>query len=289
MIYRRLFPALLVGLAIFFALASCGRHKDASRNIATHYRTEIPLADIASDQGCLSLPKLFQGLRDVQPGRAAGSVPVSITFDSAYAIRDDFRRVIAYGQLVVYRQPLAELLSLPDVAQEGCTSVSVTGTDGLDKSFTVKTSTKDSLMAESEDGERIDYTWLSPTSILSRHRYPVLDQPCTTGEKPVLVTVGKVIEWGDHGVPAAVPANGSVFSIEPQFISLASAAVGDSPDSVYDTTADGSKAINLGRLNEMTAKPPRPEVLSCGGAVEPDPQPPGPRHDDGNPDPNNHS
>ena len=290
---RGFFPALLVGLALLFALSSCSKDNGKANGggaTSQSYRADIPLTDVSSDAGCLSLPKLFQALRDVPPGRPAVSVPVAIAFDSTYAIRDDFERVIADGQLAVDHQGMGDLLSLPDASQDACSAVTTTASDGSDKSFKVKNSAKDSLMAEADDGERLEFTWLTSTSISYRHRYAVLDQPCSTSDKSIFVTVTKVIDWSSAGVPATVPATGSPFSVDPQFITLASAAVGDSPDSLYVNSADGTKMIDLDRLTAMTAKPVRPEILSCGGVAEPTPVPaptPTPTPDPN--DPNHHS
>lgn len=267
--FSRLLPTILVGLAFVFALASCSKNnkKDAK---AKAWKAEIPLSDTQAS-GCLSLPRLFSSLKSIDPDHPVEVVPTAISFDSQNVIRDDFRKLIAYGQLVIQHENMRDVQSVLEVTQDGCAKVTQVSSDGVSKDFTVKKSSSDSLMAEADDGERLDYTWLTPHSIQSRHRYAAFDQPCGTGDKPVLVSVTKVIDWGES-VPDQVPASGSPYSIDSEFLNLASSAVGDSADAYY-SGADDARVLDLGKVSEISSKPPRPEVVSCGGVAMPDPTP----------------
>jgi len=277
MFSARILPSVLVVLALVFAFAACGKKDDA--HAPTHlYKSEIRLDDAVADQGCLSLPKLFAGIHDLDPTRQAVVVPTSISFDSPNGVREDFRRLIAYGQLTVPHESLdqAQAQVPTDASQDGCSKVTLNGPDGAPKDFTVKSSTRQSIQAEADDGERIEYTWASPQSVQWKHRYAAFDQPCSSSDKPVMVTVSKVLDWSDLGVPQQVPASGSPYSIDADFIGLASAAVGDSPDSFYVQGSDGSRQIDLSKIGALSSKPPRPDVVSCGGVAEPTPDPANP-------------
>jgi hypothetical protein len=266
MFSKSLVPSLLVVLSLFFALASCSKSNDADSRPAHSWQSGVTLDDAVSEQGCLSLPKLFDGVRAVNPALPVVIMPTSIAFDSSVSVRENFRRLVAYGQLVIAQKTVGDIQALPNVAQDGCSKVTVTGSDGVSKDFTVKTSARDALMAEADDGERIDYTWLSPQTLQSKRRYVAYDAPCGSSDKPVLVTISRVMDWSGAGVPETVPATGSVESIDPSFLSLAAEAVGDSPDSLY-VDEEGGRRLDLTKVAAMTDKAPRPEVVSCSGAA----------------------
>ena len=291
MFTSRIVPPLLFFLTLVFALSSCGKNQDNNSAARVHsWNSTLPLESVESDQGCLSVPKLFEGIRGLNPTLPLVTVPTAISFDSPFAIRDNFRRLVAYGQLMIFQSFLVSAQALPAVTQDGCTKLTVTGSDGIDQAFTVKTSAHDALMAEVvaaskrageklwrlplDDGQRLEYTWLSPQSIQSKRRYPAFDQPCGAGDKPLLVTVTKVLDWSGAGIPATVPEAGSPFSIDPAFLSLAAEAVGDSADSLSVAGSDGVRQLDLTKVQALTTKAPRPEVVSCdGGVAEPNPDP----------------
>jgi hypothetical protein len=281
---QRLLPPILVGLALVFAFSSCSKHNDSSAaNVrARAYASSISL-DSVSSQGCLNAEELFRRVEGIDPSRSAVVVPTAIDFSSENGVPEGFRQLIAVGQLNVTRESMAQAQSLPEAQQADCKKLTLYGTDGEPKAFDVKTSKQDSLTAQAEDGESYELTWLTPQRYQSKHRYPVLDQPCSSGDKPVFVTVTKVTDWSDAGVPDQVPATGSVFSIEAGFISLAATAVGASADDVYVGDPAGTgRSIDFGKVNALTAKTPKPETLSCGGVADPVPGP----TPDPNPNPN---
>jgi hypothetical protein len=137
-------------------------------------------------------------------------------------------------------------------------------------------------MAEAEDGERIEFAWLSTQSVRSARRYLAFDTPCSDGRKPILVSVTKVYDWSGNGVAKFVPESGSPFSIQPDFITWAAEAVGDPPSTYYAIT-EGGRQIDISKVRELPQKTPRAEVISCSGA----PPPPNDNPSDPDPDPNN--
>ncbi|MGZ3660127.1 MAG: hypothetical protein ACXVB9_04120 [Bdellovibrionota bacterium] len=280
MIQSRILPPVLFFLTLVFVLSSCGKGKDDNaRSRVQPYQSEVKLEDAIADQGCLSLPKLFEGIHKLNPELPLVEIPTAINFESTASIRENFRRLTAYGQLRISSTTVSSMQSLPVVSQSACDKVTVTAVDGTEQDFTVKSSARESLVAEAEDGSRMEYLWLSPRRIQAKNRFLSYDQPCSSGDKPVLVTVTKVFDWSGGGIPASVPASGSPLSIDADFLALAAQAVGDSADSL---SAGGQ--IDLAKVAEMVAKPPKPEVVSCGN-VEPTPDPQPTPNPTPNPDP----
>jgi len=268
MMQSRILPPILFILTLVFVLSSCGKSKsDTARSSLPPYQSQVKLEDAITDQGCLSLPKLFEGIHRLDPDLPLVKIPTAISFDSDAAIRENFKRLTAYGQLHVTSSTVSSMQSLPVVSQEGCDKVIITAVDGTTQDFTVKSSARESLVAEAEDGSRIEYLWLSPQRIQAKTRFLAYDQPCTSGDKPVLVSVTKIFDWSGAGIPASVPVSGSPLSIDPSFLALAAQAVGDSADAL----SEGGQ-LDLAKLAAMVAKPPKPEMISCG-IVDPAPDP----------------
>lgn len=267
MLDSRVLVRILLGLAVLFACNACGKKTSSGIGASPRaWKSTLPLQDALASGGCLSLPKLFAGIQDINPDRPEVVVPTFIQFEAALGARANFRRAVAYGQLQIARDTVGASQELPIVSQEGCEKVVQSVSDGTQKEFIVKKHEATALMAEAEDGERLEFTWLSPQSVESKHRYLAFDQPCG-GDKPVLVTVTKVIDWSDAGAPAIVPVTGSPYSIAADFLTLAAEAVGDSIDSVYGTDAEGARVIDLAKVSAMTSKPPRAEIISCGNVA----------------------
>ena len=242
--FIRILAPLLVGLALIFALASCAKKKEKP---AYSWGSEIRLED-AQESGCLNLPKLFAALKRLDPERTATLVPVAIAFESQSEIRENFRRLLALAQLGVRHQSVSALQNLPAVRQAGCDKVTVIYDSGVEKGFVVRTSATDTLMAEAEDGERLDYQWISPRTLLSKHRYTVFDLPCSASNIPIIVTVTKVIDWSGS-VPNLVPSSGSPYSIDKAFLDLAVSAVGESALSVYS-----GGMVDLEKVSAISAR-----------------------------------
>lgn len=258
-----------------FFLLSCGKSDPGGDGKGT-WKSEIRLEDAVADQGCLSLPRLFDGIRSLNPGLHATTVPTSIAFESSSSVRESFRRLLAYGQLTIQRRAVSEeQQSLPGVSQQDCSALGVTGSDGVETPYTVKESSRERILAEAEDGERIEYSWLSPTSLLSRRRYRAYDSPCVSGDEAILVTVARVLDWSGSALPAVVPEAGATLSIEPRFLAWAAAAVGEDPAALYVSppVGEGPRMIDLSKVSALADKPPLSEVLSCDGSVSSPPEP----------------
>lgn len=263
---------LLLALSLIsFSFSSCSKEKDEA--VANTLVSELPSNDALTEQGCLSIPKLYTSIQNIDSDQSVLIVPTSISFDSANAIRDNFRKLVSYGQLVIAQHPFSDVQALPPVSQDGCATFTVTGTDGVAKVFTIKNSAADLLSGEAEDGEVLEYKWISRKSIQTKRKYLAYDAPCSASEKPIFVTITKALDWSVTAIPASIPESGTLLSIERNILSWAAQAVGDDPAALYITAADGSNVLDVGKVMEMTQKPPRPEVVSCTGAIEPTPTP----------------
>ncbi len=263
-------PILVVCTSIFLAF-SCGKEKNKRPAPSHVWKNEIQLSDAVTDEGCLSIPRLYAGMRGINPDKPVVILPTAISFESELNIRDNFRKLISYSQLVITEQPFSYVQNLPPVTQEACTTLTVEGTDGVTKNFTIKSNTPESLAAEAEDGERLAFTWLSPQSIQLKRRYLAYDVPCGSDQKPIFITLTKTLDWHGGGVPPTVPESGSPLSIEGNFLSWTAQAVGDDPAPLVLLSTDGVRKLDIPKIIEMTQKTPRPEIISCSGVVNPSP------------------
>lgn len=274
------------------ALSACSKNKDKqSSTESAPYQSELSLESVASDS-CLNVGKLYEGLRSISPNQPVVVVPTSIGFEGN--VRENFRRLVSFGQLEVGNQSFSKIQGLPTVTQEGCTSFTVAGSDSSQKVFQIQPTARESVRGVAEDGEELEYTWVSPRSLIMKRRYIAYDVPCGSSDKPVFVTITRTLDWSTGELPASLPATGSSMSISADFLGWAAQTVGGDPESLYTAGAGGDRTLDVSRLREMMQRPPLPAVVSCTGVAEPAPAPspdPGtdpatPPSDPTTPDPN---
>jgi hypothetical protein len=237
-------------------LTACGKD-DKDRG---PFKTAVALEETASADGCLSLPNYFQGVRAMDPSMPVMEVTTSLETKSKYAVRENYKRLLAYGSAHAEAKPLAELQDFQNVSQDACSSLTVNAPDGATETLPIVNSSKESLRAENDDGLGFEYTWLSPTRMRVTHRYRAYDLPCGT-DTPIIVVHTKELDWSGSA-PDAVEIDSSV-------VRNVAETVGADPSEA----AAGDGKTSVARLKELLNRDPRPELLTCNGQAAP---PPGP-------------
>ncbi len=271
---QRLVTCAILLSALLFA--SCSKDDAAPSGVTpgVPWTEELAHADTVAPEGCLSIPRLYEGIRRISPDTKVVIVPTALSFESDRAVRENYRKLIAYGQLEIIQSSFSNLQNFPAATQEACQTFTLTGGDGEAKIFTVKESSATSLTGEAEDGERFTYTWLTSRSFQTIRRYVAFDVPCTDGDKPIFVSVSKTMSWQEPNIPAVIPEVESPLSIERKFLDWATAAVGESASSIYSEGEPGARLIQVPRLQEILERPPLAEVVSCNGLAPPAPPSP---------------
>lgn len=250
-------------------LTACGKDDKGPGD----FKTAIALEEAAAPEGCLSLPNYFQGVRAMDPSMPVLEVTTNLEAKSKYAVRENFRRLLAYGSAHAEAKRLGELPDFQNISQDACSSLTVSAPDGATQKLGIVSSSKESLKAEDEDGLGFEYTWLSPTRMRITQRYWTFDLPCGT-DTPITVVHTKELDWSGSA-PDSV-------AIDPSVVKNVAETIGADPSDA----ASGDGKISVARLKEMLNRDPRPELLTCNGQIAPAPGPaPAPTPDDPSTDP----
>ena len=252
MMIKKLF--LLPAAALIFT--ACGKENAAAPN----YKPDVSLAESTAPEGCLSLPKYFEGVRAMDPARPVQEISTKIDTKSKYAIRANFKLLLAYGSTHAATKPLSEIPDFQNVSQEACARLTVTAPDGAAENLDIVSATKESLRAEDEDGYGFEFTWLAPTRMRITQRYRAYDLPCGT-DTAITVIHTKELDWSGRAADAVVMDANLVRSIAD--------TVGADP---AEAAAEDGK-VSLARVQELLSRDPRPELLTCNGQPAPVPGP----------------
>ena len=257
---------------VALTLSACGKDDDK----AAPANPAVALEETTSADGCLSLPTYFQRVRAMDQGMPVVQATTRLETKSKYAVREIFRRQLAYGigrETVLEAKPLSNLPDFQNVSQEACSKLTISDPDGQTRDLKVVSHSKESIKAEDEKGLGFEYTWLSPYSMRVTHTYHAYDLPCGSRDTPITVEHTKILDWSG-AAPDTVEMDASFVNGIAEFVG------GDA--AVAYTDAGGLKKVSLNQLRTLLNMDPRPEMLTCSGlpapstpapAPTPDPQP----------------
>lgn len=243
---------------IALTLTGCG--KDDDKPAA---KTTVALEEVTSPDGCLALPEYFQRVRAMDQGTPVVQATTKLELRSKYAIRENFRRQLAYGigrETVLEPKPLSDLPDFQNVSQEACTKLTINDPDGQTRDLKIVASSKESVKAEDDKGLGFEYTWLSPQRMKVTHTYSAYDLPCGSRDTAITVVHTKTLDWSG-GAPDVVEMDSS-------FVSGIAEFVGGDAATAY-TDAGGTRAVSLNQLRNLLNMDPRPEMLTCSGQPAP--------------------
>lgn len=262
------------------AVVGCGKksskEEEQARRLAP-VKTELSANDLSAGEGCLSFPKLKAALDAIAPSSSMFSVPVRLEISSKQHVRENFQRLLALNLLNIHEGHLSSFEALENSAQDGCTTLSITKTDGVAKDFKIiPQEGGNRLFASAEDGEAIQYELLAPKRVRLTRKYITHDVPCGSEKNNVFVSSSRVIDWSGGPVPEVIDTADEQLAIDSRFLSLASEASGFNEAELYTSAEEGElssrRLINISKVREMSQMAPRPEIVTCTG-VAPPPEP----------------
>lgn len=261
---------LMSSLALF---SSCGKNKSSANSAASsdgsgssqRVYTESLSSDSVMSQGCLNAGLFFESLSYIVPETSVLVVPTALSFSPESKTRENFKKFIAYGQMLIQSTSFSGLDTFPVATQDGCEKFVIKEIDGSEKEFDIRLSTPITLVGKAKDGEGYSFTWLNEHNVSIKHTYLAFDMPCSTSKDPIEVSITKNYDWSAPSPSMLVPELGnSPQQIDPAFLNLAAAAVLADPASFYVVDETGSRALDLQKVGEIAQKDPDLSLLSCG-------------------------
>ncbi len=270
-------------LILLLGLAGCGKSSDSEINNALA-GTSIDNAQLIS-AGCIDISLYNQRVKAMNPQVQVLEVTKDFSQSSRGSMRRNFEALNAYSVFSFSRIPMSQASAeLEGFTQKGCEKINFAASDGEIDEYKITDATKNSLKAETSDGKKIEFRWLSPRSVEVKSRYKVFDAPCSNDTAYVEYT--KVFDWS--GSYPEVIRDDSPFMINNNYLAQVAESVGIDVNLLYADGSSGS-ALSFSKLQELGRMPVRSEVLSCeGGPInpapirDPDATPPANHNDDGN-------
>lgn len=273
------------GMAAMVALMGVGCSKSgkdgADEAKKAPVKMELSAGDLSTGHGCLSLPKLRDAVEAIERSAAMYAIPVKLEVTGKSGVRSNFQKLLALNVLSIQEGRLSNFHAFEPASQDQCNTVTLTKTDGTQKEFKISTQDENSqLHATSEDGEAIRYELLAPRRVKVTSRYITHDLPCDSEKNNIFVSLTKVIDWSDGGVPASIDTTDDQLAIDSAFLSLAADAAGFPEADLYSISegdVEGEtvprRVIQVPKVRELSQMAPRPEIVTCDGVVNPDPEP----------------
>lgn len=237
-------------------------------------RTQIPLDSLQAGAGCLNVEKLANAYRELSQDLSLFEMTTGFNM-SGQGVRDEFRLLTAFGTFKFESQPGFERVDMSGLTQDGCRTLTVARADGTSEVMRITRSEPDFISAESQDGNRRSYRWLSPQRVEVSTRYRAFDMPCT--ERTAFVEVKQVLDWGP-GIPDIVDERSPLYVSDDYVALLANATGRNSADFYREVPGEpGQPARRVQvtpKLIELAQGTVRQELVSCNGATPPEPPSP---------------
>lgn len=252
-----------------FIFLSCGKNKN-SENAQSFApaRTSVSLEESVNAQGCLSVPKYLQNLREISAEISGLEISKKIEFSSKKKIRANFETLFAFGAFQFTPMNVNRFQDDLNISQNGCESLVLTETDGTAETYLIKEHTRERLVAQSESGLRLTYHWLSPRQLEFSNRFVSYDVPCGSEKNPIFVEQTKVYDWTGN-VGEKIAGNSSL-AVERGYLEKISAATGKNINEFYlDGESGEAPALSTEQLRSVPTLSPRPELLQCSSPGEP--------------------
>jgi len=251
-------------LLTIFTLCACSRGK-ASAPAAflpspPPNRTTLELDSLAP-AGCLNLANYFSGINALDPALLVTEVSTDFDLKSTWAIRANFRQLMAYTNFRLSSRPLADFHEFQGVMQTDCETITTVGADGAEEVYKVKNFSRDSISAEHEDGRSLHYQWLGPERMRVELKYSVYDLPCTKGN-PIWARLTRVVDWS--GAPLTeIPLPESPFAVNEELLQHLAESVGRTTAELFAEGPGSARILLVEKAREMAALPVKEELLAC--------------------------
>ncbi len=281
---------LVVVSALGFAL-SCSKQKQSAASgsyqlDSRRTRTEITLESLQSSSGCLNVERLATAYRELNPDLNLLEVTTRFSMPHGGNLRNEFRLLTAFGNFKYESRPGFERVDLQGIRQTNCRTLSLERADGTTEEMRIVKFGSDFISAESREGNRREYRWLSSQRVLLNVRYRAHDLPCT--EKTAYVDTTQVLDWGP-GLPDIVDDRSPLY-VDDSYLAQLASATGRNVEDFYreipGEAGSPSRRVQVSdRLVELAKSTVRQELISCNRAAPPEPRPPEVRPDPAPPGP----
>lgn len=269
----------LTALAALGFTVSCSKSSSTGGGASSKFssqrtRTQIPLDSLQAGGGCLNVEKLASAYRELSPDLSLFEMTTGFNM-SGQAVRDEFRLLTAFGTFKFESQRGFERVDMNGLTQDGCRALTFARADGTAEVMRITMAEPDFISAESQDGNRRSYRWLSPQRVEVSSRYRAYDLPCT--ERNAFVETKQVLDWGP-GIPDIVDER-SPFYVNDDYLALLASATGrNSADFYREVPGEAGQPAHrvqvTPKLIELAQGTVRQELISCNGATPPEPPSP---------------
>ncbi len=211
---------------------------------------------------CLDINKFSKAFLALDPGLKLLRVTKNFSFESEHPAREEFKLIAAYSAFEVSRDLLSNVNPFDAYSQTDCSTVEFIGADHFSEKYTVKHSSPNSILAQTDKRKEVGFTWISPNQFALHLRYPIYDLPCTEGSG--FVSVDKIFDWSEDQ-PLAIDLNTSPLAIDRGFLKTYADIVDYTfADLFLELSSAGDfNLLNFQRLNEMAARPIPHKYILC--------------------------